>query len=121
MIEPSDSQECKDYIKYAFEISEKYDTPVLFRITTRIAHSKGVVELSEREEVGFKDYEKNVKKYVMIPGNARIKHVEVEERLKKLKELSNSTQLNRIEWGDKKNRNSNKRSFLSICKRSIWR
>ncbi|MBZ4663413.1 MAG: iorA [Caloramator sp.] len=102
MIEPSDSQECKDYIKYAFEISEKYDTPVLFRITTRIAHSKGVVELSEREEVGFKDYEKNVKKYVMIPGNARIKHVEVEERLKKLKELSNNTPLNRIEWGDKK-------------------
>ncbi|WP_027307632.1 indolepyruvate ferredoxin oxidoreductase subunit alpha [Caloramator sp. ALD01] len=102
MIEPSDSQECKDYIKYAFEISEKYDTPILFRITTRIAHSKGVVELSEREEVGFRDYEKNVKKYVMIPGNARIKHVEVEERLKNLKELSNNTPLNRIEWGDKK-------------------
>lgn len=102
MVEPSDSQECKEYIKYAFEISEKYDTPVLFRITTRISHSKGVVELSEREEVGFKPYEKNISKYVMIPGHARVKHVEVEERLKKLQELSNTSPLNRIEWGDKK-------------------
>lgn len=102
MVEPSDSQECKEYIKYAFEISEKYDTPVLFRITTRISHSKGVVDLSEREEVGFKPYEKNISKYVMIPGHARVKHVEVEERLKKLQELSNTSPLNRIEWGDKK-------------------
>lgn len=102
MIEPSDSQECKEYIKHAFEISEKYDTPVLFRITTRISHSKGIVELSEREEVGFKPYEKNISKYVMIPGHARVKHVEVEERLSKLKELSNNSPLNKIEWGDKK-------------------
>lgn len=102
MIEPSDSQEAKDYIKAAFEISEKFDTAILFRVTTRICHSKGLVELNEREEVGVKEYKKDVKKYVMIPGHARIKHYEVEERLAKLQEYSNNCPLNRIEWGDKK-------------------
>ncbi|CCC57900.1 indolepyruvate ferredoxin oxidoreductase subunit alpha [Caloramator australicus] len=102
MIEPSDSQECKDFVKAAFEISEQFDTLVLFRITTRIAHSKSIVELSERQEVGVKEYKKDVKKYVMIPAHARVKHVEVEERLKRLQEYSNTTPLNRIEWGDTK-------------------
>ncbi|KRQ87404.1 indolepyruvate ferredoxin oxidoreductase [Caloramator mitchellensis] len=102
MIEPSDSQECKDYIKIAYEISEQFDTLVLFRITTRIAHSKSIVELGDRVEVGVKEYKKDIKKYVMIPGHARVKHVEVEERLKKLQEYSNNTPLNRIEMGDTK-------------------
>jgi indolepyruvate ferredoxin oxidoreductase alpha subunit len=101
LIEPSDSQEAKDFIKTAFEISEKYDTVVLFRTTTRIAHSKSLVELGERVEAGVKPYIKDTKKYVMIPAHARLKHVEVEERLKKLQEYSNNCLLNSIEWGDK--------------------
>lgn len=102
MIEPSDSQEAKDFIKEAYEISEKFDTVVLFRITTRIAHSKGLVELGERKDAGVKPYIKDVKKYVMIPAHARIKHVEVEDRLEKLKDYSNSCNLNSIEWGSRK-------------------
>lgn len=101
-IEPSDSQEAKDFVKTAFEISEKYDTVVLFRITTRLAHSKSLVEFGERVEVGIRPYVKNQKKYVMIPANSKIKHVEVEERLKNLKEYSNNCSLNKIEWGSNK-------------------
>ena len=103
MVEPSDSQECKDFIKEAFEISETYDTPVLFRITTRVCHSKGIVELAEREEKGVREYTKDIKKYIMVPANSKVKHVEIEEeRLPRLREYSNTTSLNRIEWGDKK-------------------
>ena len=102
LIEPSDSQECIDYMKEAYEISEKYDTVVLFRSTTRISHSKTVVELNERKEVGVKPYEKDIKKYIMTPGHSRIKHYEVEERLEKLRQYSNKTHLNRIEMGDTK-------------------
>lgn len=102
MVEASDSQECKDFVKYAYEISEKFDTPVIFRSTTRLSHSKGLVELGERNEVGVKDYKKDVKKYVMIPANAKAKHVEVEERLRKLKDYSNHCPLNRIELHSKK-------------------
>ncbi|NMA86604.1 MAG: indolepyruvate ferredoxin oxidoreductase subunit alpha [Tissierellia bacterium] len=103
LVEPSDSQECKDFIKEAFEISEKYDTPVLFRVTTRVCHSKGIVELDEREEKGVKEYTKDIKKYIMVPANSKVKHVEiVEERLPRLQEYSNITSLNRIEWNDKK-------------------
>lgn len=102
MIEPSDSQECKDFVKEAFEISEKYDTPVLFRVSTRICHSKSLVELGERVEVGVKEYHKNVKKYVMIPAHSRAKHHEVEERLVSLQAYANRSPLNKIEWGKKK-------------------
>ena len=103
MVEPADSQECKDFIKEAFEISERYDTPVLFRITTRVCHSKGLVELNEREEVGIKEYTKDIKKYIMVPANSKVKHVEIEtERLPNLKKYSNTTPLNRIEYYDKK-------------------
>ncbi|WML35808.1 indolepyruvate ferredoxin oxidoreductase subunit alpha [Clostridium sp. OS1-26] len=102
MVEPSDSQECKDFMKEAFKISEQFDTVVLFRTTTRVSHSKSVVELGEREEVGVKPYEKNIQKYVMIPAHSRKKHYEVEERLKKLQEYSNSCGLNKIEMADSK-------------------
>lgn len=102
MVEPSDSQECKDFMKEAFKISEQFDTVVLFRTTTRVSHSKSVVELGEREEVGVKPYEKNIQKYVMIPAHSRKKHYEVEERLKKLQEYSNSCSLNKIEMSDTK-------------------
>jgi len=96
MIEPSNSQEAKDFVKIAFEISEKYDTPVLLRVTTRICHSKSLVEIGERENRPILPYQKNIPKYVATPANARVLHVKVEERLKKLEEFSNATELNRI-------------------------
>ncbi|MCG8541081.1 MAG: indolepyruvate ferredoxin oxidoreductase subunit alpha [Clostridia bacterium] len=102
MIEPSDSQESKDFIRTALEISEEFDTPVLFRMTTRICHSKGIVEFGERQEVEMKKYEKNIPKYVAAPANARVLHVKVEHRLKELEEFSNRTELNKFEWNDKK-------------------
>lgn len=102
LIEPSDSQECVEYMKVAYEISEKFDTVVLFRSTTRISHSKSIVTLGERKEVAVKPYEKNIKKYIMTPGHSRIKHYEVEERLEALRKYSNNTPLNRMEMGDKK-------------------
>jgi len=102
MIEPSDSQECKDFMKEAYKISEEYDTPVLFRVTTRICHSKSIVELGEREEVGVKPYVKNITKYVAVPANAKLAHPRVEERLKKLEEYSNNSPLNRIEYNSRK-------------------
>ena len=102
VIEPSDSQEAKDYIKYAFELSEKYDTPVIMRTTTRLGHSQGLVTLEERKEIPDKPYEKNIMKNVMMPGMAKKRHVFVEERLKKMAEDGASMPINRIEWGDKK-------------------
>jgi len=97
MLEPSDSQEAKKFTKQAFEMSEKFDTPVLVRVTTRIAHSKSIVELEERKE-SEKGLKKDIKKYVMIPTHAKERHVFVEERLKKLEELSN--EINKIEYND---------------------
>lgn len=102
VIEPSDSAEAKDFMKLAFSLSEEYDTPVIFRITTRVAHSQGLVEIEEREEIPLKNYEKNVPKYVMMPGNAKKRHIIVEGRLNKLCEDSNDFPINRIEDGDKK-------------------
>ncbi len=100
MLEPSDSQECKDFMVEAFKISEEFDTLVLFRSTTRVSHSKSMVELGVKQEVPVKSYEKNVSKYIMIPANARKKHYEVEERLERLREFSNNTHLNRMEIAD---------------------
>ncbi|MEG2290177.1 MAG: indolepyruvate ferredoxin oxidoreductase subunit alpha [Clostridium sp.] len=102
MIEPSDSQECLDYMKEAYEISEKFDTLVLFRVTTRVCHSKTVLELGERKPVEVRPYEKDIKKYIMTPNHSKAKHYEVEERLEKLRQYSNNTKLNRIEMGDTK-------------------
>lgn len=88
MLEPADSQECKDFTKLAFDISEEYDTPVMLRLSTRISHSQSLVELGEREERARKEYVKNPGKYVMMPAMAKARHVVVEERLCKLTELS---------------------------------
>lgn len=101
MLEPSDSQECKDFVGIALDISEKYDTPVLLRLTTRVAHGKGVVELGERKPVEMKPYKKDIPKYVMVPANAQKRHVVVEERLKVLEELTEKIEINRIEWGER--------------------
>lgn len=101
-IEPKDSAECKDYMKRAFDISEEYDTPVLLRVTTRVCHSKGIVELEDRQEVAIREYKKDVKKYITVPAHAKQLRVNVEERINKLKKFSNETDMNRIEWNDKK-------------------
>ena len=97
MFEPSDSQECKDMLLEAFEISEKYDIPVLFRMTTRVCHSKSLVELGERQDVPLKPYVKNIKKYVAVPANARPMKVKVQENQALLSVYSNNCQWNRIE------------------------
>lgn len=88
MLEPSDSAECKEFTKNAFEISEKYDTPVFIRLSTRVSHSQSIVEIEPREEKENKEYVKDISKYVMMPANAKKRHVVVEERMLKLKELS---------------------------------
>ncbi|MBL7107903.1 MAG: indolepyruvate ferredoxin oxidoreductase subunit alpha [Candidatus Cloacimonetes bacterium] len=101
-IEPSDSQEAKDFIIAAFEISEKFDTPVLFRMTTRICHSKSIVELGKKKEVPSKGFTKNFQKYVVLPANARKLHLKVEERLKKLEKYGYNCLLNKLEINDSK-------------------
>lgn len=101
-VEPSDSQEAKDFIKEAYKISETFDTAVLFRMTTRICHSKGIVSFDEREEKAIVPYEKKANKFISAPANARRLHPIVEDRLVALEKYANETPLNRIEWNDKK-------------------
>ena len=96
LLEPATSQEAKDMMKMAYEISEKYNTLVMMRLTTRLCHSKGLVECEERNEVGIKPYEKVVKR-VTVPANARLLRIDVEEREKKLYKFSNETELNYME------------------------
>ncbi len=100
VLEPSDSAEAHDFTKLAFELSEKYDTPVILRTTTRIGHSQGTVELKERIVPEDKPYERNIAKTVMMPGMAKGRHVYVEEREKRLAEDASSMEINRMEMGD---------------------
>ena len=93
-LEPSDSQEAKDFVKLAFELSEEYDTPVIVRMTTRVSHSRGLVALEERQTVPLKDYEKDIAKTVMMPGMARGRHKVVEAREKRLSEDCNNFEIN---------------------------
>jgi len=88
MLEPRDSAQCVEFTKLAFDLSEAYDTPVILRVTTRIAHSSGLVEFSDRVEKEVLPYEKNHMKYVMMPGMARLRHVEVEKRMANLAQES---------------------------------
>ncbi|MBR6622837.1 MAG: indolepyruvate ferredoxin oxidoreductase subunit alpha [Ruminococcus sp.] len=97
MLEPSDSAEVKEFVKTAFEISEDFDTPVIVRMSTRVAHSQSIVDLEDRANDGLKEYVKNPQKYVMMPAYARGKHVFVEERTNKLVEYAESSSLNRTE------------------------
>ena len=97
MLEPADSAEAKDFVKEAYRISEEYDTPVIIRMCTRIAHSQSSVELCEREEIPLAPYEKNPQKYIMAPANAIKRHPFVEERTKKLVALGETSALNRVE------------------------
>ena len=97
MLEPSDSGECKEFTKQAFEISEQFDTPVLLRLSTRVSHSQSLVEVEDRQNVALKPYEKNIAKNVMMPANAIRRHVTVEQRQQKLVEFAETTPLNTVE------------------------
>lgn len=100
MLEPSDSDEAYRFAKIAYEISETFDTPVIIKMCTRVAHSQSVVEPGERVCPEVKPYEKNIAKYVMMPGNAIRRHPVVEERMRKLAEYAETCELNRVEMGD---------------------
>ncbi|KZL90906.1 indolepyruvate ferredoxin oxidoreductase subunit alpha [Clostridium magnum] len=102
MFEPTNSQEAKDMVKAAYEVSEKFDIPVMIRMTTRSCHSKGIVECKDREEIEIKEYVKNAAKYLTVPAHARKLRASLEERMSKLLEFSNSIDLNFIEWNDTK-------------------
>lgn len=102
MLEPSDSNEAKEFVKLAFDLSEKYDTPVFVRLTTRISHSQSIVELMERKEVELKEYKKDFMKNVMMPGMARKKHIVVEERMKNIANDANELPVNVVELNDTK-------------------
>ena len=106
MLEPADSQECLAFTKLAYDISERYDTPVIIRLTTRISHSRSLVEIGERVDNGLKGYVKDTQKYVMMPAMAKKKHVIVEERTKPLEAWGDSEAVdlgvNKIEYNDKK-------------------
>ena len=102
VLEPSDSQEAKDFTVLGYEISEKYDTPIILRTTTKLAHSQSVVEICDRVEIENKPYNRQVSKYVMMPASAIKRHVFVEQREDKLAEDANSLSINKIEKGDSK-------------------
>lgn len=102
MLEPSDSGECKDFAKAAFELSEQFDTPVIVRLSTRVSHSQSAVETLEREEKELIPYEKNPQKFVMMPGNAIRRHPQVEERMKKIAQYAETSPLNKLEINDTK-------------------
>ena len=99
VLEPSDSGECRDFIKAAFDISEAFDTPVMLRLTIRVAHSQSLVEKGVRVEREIPPYERDPQKYVMVPANARPRHAVAEARLKKLVTYGETSPLNRMEKG----------------------
>ena len=100
MIEPSDSGECKEFAKAAYELSEKFDSPVIVRLSTRVSHSQSAVELCDREEKDLVPYEKNAGKYVMMPGNAIKRHPVVEDKLAAAAEYAETSPLNKLEIND---------------------
>jgi indolepyruvate ferredoxin oxidoreductase, alpha subunit len=102
LLEPSTPSEAKDYVKEAFALSERFDTPVMVRMTTRISHTKEDVKVGVRKEVPDKKFEVNVAKYVMVPRNAYARHIDLEKRISQLKEFSEKTKLNVMELNDKK-------------------
>jgi indolepyruvate ferredoxin oxidoreductase alpha subunit len=102
MLEPSDSRECLDFAKNAFELSERFDAPFLFRVTTRICHGKSIVETGERREIPIKPYDRNPGKCVMQPSAALLRRRAMEEREAKLRAFSNDCEFNRVEWGSER-------------------
>jgi len=101
MLEPSDSQEAKTFVKLSLELSEAYDTPVLLRMTTRTSHSKTAVTLANRQAVAKRPYVKDMAKYVMLPALARKRHFVVEERTAQLRQVAEEIEINRVEMGER--------------------
>ena len=99
MLEPADSAECLEFTKFAYELSERFDTPVMIRICTRVSHSQSIAELSDRVEAQAGEYTKNAQKYVMLPGNAKARHPLIEQRTRDLSTFAEDTFLNRVESG----------------------
>ena len=102
MFEPSDSADCLEFTRDAYELSEKFDTPFIVRTSTRVAHSQSIVSLSERTEVQIRPYEKDISKHVMTPANAIKRHVVVEDRLDEIEEWANTCKYNRAEYNTEK-------------------
>lgn len=102
VLEPADSMEAKEFLKFAYELSEKYDTPVILRTTTKLSHSQSIVELYDRKEVADKDYQRDVRKYVMMPASAIGRHLVVEARDNKIAEDGANFPVNKMEINDKK-------------------
>ncbi len=100
IVEPASSAECKDYTKFAFDLSEQFDTPVILRLTTRVSHSRSPVELCDRTEYAVKEYVKDPAKHVMMPANAKKRHVVVEERLAAIAEYAETCPINTVEEND---------------------
>ena len=100
VLEPSDSSEAKEFTKLAFELSEEYDTPIILRTTTRLAHSQGVVTLEERQDIPDKPYVKNIGKNVMMPANAKKRHLSVEDRLNRMAKDASEFAINKAEYKD---------------------
>jgi indolepyruvate ferredoxin oxidoreductase, alpha subunit len=100
VLEPSDSSEAKEFTKLAFELSEEYDTPIILRTTTRLAHSQGVVTLEERQDIPDKPYVKNIGKNVMMPANAKKRHLSVEDRLNRMAKDASGFAINKAEYKD---------------------
>ena len=102
VLEPANSQEAKDFVKFGYELSEKYDTPVILRTTTKLAHSQSIVELCDRVEVADKEYSRQVQKYVMMPASAIGRHLVVEDRENRMAEDASNFPINKMEIKDKK-------------------
>lgn len=102
VIEPSDSEECKEFLGQALKISEEFDTPVIFRLSTRVSHSQSIVELKEKGEYSLKEYDQNPNKYIVAPAVAKKRRVVAEERLRKLEKFAETTDLNKVEYNDLK-------------------
>ena len=100
VLEPSDSQECKDFVGHALEISESFDTPVILRLSTRISHSQSVVDIKEAKENILKEYDQNSNKYIVAPAVAKKRRVVAEDRLRRLEEFADTTKLNKVEYKD---------------------
>ena len=100
VLEPSDSEEARVFTKLAFDISEKYDTVVMVRSTTRLAHSQGIVNLEERVEIGDKPYIRDISKTVMMPGMAKKRHIIVEQMMNRLAEDASEMEINKTEYSD---------------------
>lgn len=100
VVEPSDSQECKDFVGAALEISEKFDTPVILRLTTRVSHSQSLVTIEERNDIPLKEYDQNPNKYIVAPAVAKKRRVVAEDRLRRLEQFAETTTLNKVEYND---------------------